>query len=104
LKWYITVAGLNNAKVHFTDIYVTYFDVTGISSINKQLDKKERRKVLEELLPASILVDYDHYAFDIDQMERLKRYSLIYRIVWFIERCLFKLDKWKAKYLEWKKI
>jgi len=102
-KWYMNVAGLNNAKVSFTEIYVTYFDITGISSTNKQLDKEERRKVLEELIPAPILADYDHYAFDIDQMERIKRYPALYRIVWFIERCLFKLDKWETKYWSWKK-
>lgn len=103
-KWYMIVAGLNNIKVGFTDTYVTYFDMTGISSTNKKLDKEERRNVLEELIPAPILIDYDHYAFDIEQMERLKRYPIFYCLVWFIERCLFKLDKWKTKYLGWKKI
>jgi glycosyltransferase involved in cell wall biosynthesis len=103
-KWYMNVVGFHNAKVGFANTYVTYFDMTGISSINKQLDKEERRKILEELIPAPILVDYDHYAFDIEQMERLKRYPLLYRLVWFIERCLFKLDKWEAKYWGWKKI
>jgi len=103
-KWYMNVVGFHNAKVGFANTYVTYFDMTGISSINKQLDKEERRKILEELIPAPILVDYDHYAFDIEQMERLKRYPLLYRLVWFIERCLFKLDKWEAKYWGWRKI
>ena len=38
-KWYLVVAGLNNAKVGFTDIYVTCFDTTGISSTNSSLEK-----------------------------------------------------------------
>jgi len=103
-KWYMTVAGLHNAKVGFTDTYVTYFDMTGISSTNLKLDKAERRKVLEELIPKSILADYDRHAFDIDQMERIKRYPFFYHIVWFIERCLFKLDKWERKSCGWKKM
>ena len=103
-KWYLQVVGLNKASVQFTDRFVTCFDTSGISSTNLQLDKSERRRVLEELLPAAVLADYDKYAFDIDQMQRLKRYPLIYRLVWFVERVLFKLDKWNGKYWGWKKM
>ena len=97
-KWYLQVVGLNKARVQFTDRYVTCFDTTGISSTNIQLDKAERRRVLEELLPAAVLADYDIYSFDIDQMQRLKSYPLIYKSVWFVERCLFKLQKWNGKW------
>jgi len=101
-KWYLQVAGLNNANVQFTDTYVTYFDATGISSTNLELDKAERRKVLEELVPKSILRDYDAYSFDIEQMERLKKHPAIFKIVWFVERLYFKIDKWNIKYWSWK--
>jgi len=101
-KWYLIVAGLNKAEVVFTNINVSYFDTTGISSTNLALDKAERRKVLEELIPAPILADYDKYYFDIDQMERIKKYPVLYKLVWFIERCLFKLEKWQLKYCSWK--
>ena len=101
-KWYLQVVGLNKASVQFTDRYVTCFDTSGISSTNLQLDKSERRQVLEELLPEAVLADYDTYSFDIDQMQRLKRYPVLYRLVWFVERCLFKLDKWNGKYWRWK--
>lgn len=103
-KWYLQIAGLNHANVQFTDIYVTYFDSTGISSTNLKLDKEERRKVLEDLVPAPILADYDNFHFDIDQMQRLKKYPLIYRGVWLTERLLFKYEKWKLKYLSWKTV
>ena len=103
-KWYLQVVGLNNARVQFTDRYVTCFDTTGISSTNLRLDKAERRQVLEELLPEAVLADYDTYSFDIDQMQRLKRYPVLYRLVWFVERCLFKIDKWNGKYWGWRKL
>jgi glycosyltransferase involved in cell wall biosynthesis len=103
-KWYLIVAGLNKAEVAFIDINVSYFDTTGISSTNLGLDKAERRKVLEELIPAPILADYDNYNFDIDQMERIKKYPVLYRLFWVIERCLFKLEKWRMKYWAWKKL
>ena len=103
-KWYLQVVGLNKASVQFTDRYVTCFDTTGISSTNLRLDKSERRQVLDELLPAAVLADYDKYAFDIDQMQRLKRYPVLYRLVWFVERCLFKIDKCNGKYWGWRKL
>lgn len=103
-KWYMQVAGLNTAHVQFTDMYVTCFDMTGISSKQLDLDKAERRQVLEELIPAPILADYDRYHFDIDQMERIKKHPWLYRLFWFAERVYFKLDKWNARYWGWKKI
>jgi len=103
-KWYFEAVLHHNAKVSYTDLYVTYFDNTGISSTNLQLDKAERRQVLEELLPEAVLADYDTYSFDIDQMQRLKRYPVLYRLVWFVERCLFKIDKCNGKYWGWRKL
>lgn len=92
-KWYLQVAGLHKANVQFDDTYVSCFDTTGISSTQLQLDKAERRKVLEELVPAPILSDYDDHAFEIDQMQRLKKYPLLYKMVWLLERVLFKIEK-----------
>lgn len=102
-KWYLQAVILHNAKVCFSNTFVSYFDNTGISSTNLDLDKYERRKVLEELLPQAVLADYDRYHFHIDQIERLKRYPIIYKVVWFVERVLFKFDKWNMKYWSWKK-
>jgi hypothetical protein len=102
-KWYLEVIGWHNAGVCFTSLYVSCFDTGGISSVNKTLDKAERRKVLETLLPPRILADYDLYGFDIDQMERLKKYPFLYRCVWLVERVLFKLEKWQLKLFQLEK-
>ena len=101
-KWYFDAVLNHNAKVAFTDIYVSYFDNTGISSTNLTLDKAERRQVLEQMLPPAVLADYDRYHFAIDQHERLRRYPLLYKLVYLTERILFKFDKWNAKYWSWK--
>ena len=103
-KWYFDAVLNHNARVAFTDIYVSYFDNTGISSTNLALDKAERRQVLEQMLPPAVLADYDRYHFAIDQHERLRRYPILYKLVYLTERILFKLDKWNAKYWGWKKI
>ena len=84
-------------EIRYVDIDVTLFDMTGISETNKDLDKKERRMVLEELVPPAILADYDRFAFPIDQIKRLKRHPWAYKMVWFIERCLFKIEKSKKR-------
>ena len=102
-KWYFDAVLNHNALVAFTDIYVSYFDNTGISSTNLALDKAERRQVLEQMLPPAVLADYDRYHFAIDQYERLRRYPLLYKLVYLTERILFKLDKWNAKYWGWKR-
>ena len=101
-KWYFDAVLNHNALVVFTDTYVSYFDNTGISSTNLTLDKAERRQVLEQMLPTAVLADYDRYHFAIDQHERLRRYPLLYKLVYLTERILFKFDKWNAKYWSWK--
>jgi glycosyltransferase involved in cell wall biosynthesis len=101
-KWYLQAVGLGNAKVAFADCYVSCFDTTGISNTNRELEMKERRLVLEQLIPPGVLRDYDRYTFDIIQMERLKRYPVIYKFVWFVERLLFKRDKWLEQKRRWK--
>ena len=93
-KWYLQVVGLGGVKPIYVDIDVALFDVHGISSTNKELNAQERRKVLKELLPSAILVDYDKYSFPIQQYNRLKKYHL-WVVVYLIERVLFKFEKWK---------
>ena len=68
--------------------------MSGISNANNELRLAERKAYLEEVLPASICKDYDAYAFLIHQYQRLKKYHL-WGLVYFMERVLFKLEKWK---------
>ena len=75
------------------DIDVTIFDDGGISETNLELRNKERRQVLEELLPPAVLWDYDQHAFEVEQVNRLRRWKL-YPLVYFMERVCFKLEKW----------
>lgn len=93
-KWFLQAIGLGNVKPVYADIDVTIFDCSGISETNLELRNKERRQVLEEVLPPAILADYDKYAFPMEQYNRLKKYHL-WPIVYFMERVLFKLNKWK---------
>lgn len=96
-KWYLQAIILGEEKPVYTDIDVTLFDMHGISETNKDLDKAERKRVLVELIPQTILSDYDNWAFPISQMRRLKRHPWAYRIFWLLERCLFKMERKRNK-------
>lgn len=97
-KWYLKAVILGEEKPVYADIDVTLFDMKGISETNKALDKAERKQVLEQLIPHTILADYERWAFSIDQMKRLKRHPWAYKLVWFLERCLFKVEKLRKTY------
>lgn len=95
-EWYVRAIVLGGEKPIYTNIDVTIFDMNGVSESygkNAELIKKERREYLEKILPASVLRDYDMYSFPILQYQRLKRYHL-WGLIWFVERVLFKLEKW----------
>lgn len=98
-EWYVRAIVLGGEKTVYTNIDVTVFDMTGISESdgkNRALIQQERRAYLESMLPAAVLKDYDNYSFPILQYQRLKKYHL-WGIVHFMERVLFKLDKWFKK-------
>lgn len=95
-EWYVKAIALGGEKAVYTDIDVTIFDMNGVSESggkNADLIKKERREYLEKVLPASVLKDYDDYSFPIGQYQRLMKHHL-WGVVYFIERVLFKLEKW----------
>ena len=96
-KWYLQAIILGGEKPKYVDIDVTLFDMTGISETNKNLDKEERKRVLEQLFPLAILTDYERYVFPIEQFNRLQRHPWAYKMVWLLERCLFKLEKHEMK-------
>ena len=92
-KWFLQAIGLGKVKPMYIDIDVTIFDASGISETNLELRNKERRQVLEEIFPPAVLADYDSHSFEVSQMQRLRIHHL-YWLVYFIERVLFKLEKW----------
>lgn len=93
-KFYLQSLVLGGERVEYTDIDMTLFDMTGISETQKDLLNAERNQLLSELIPSGILRDYELYHFPIEQCCRLKKYHL-WGVVSFIERVLFKLEKWR---------
>lgn len=92
-KWYLQAIGMGSVKPIYENIDVTLFDVTGISSKNKDLDIIERKQVLKDVLPPAIYTDYEKYALPVSQYKRLKRHHL-WGVIYLLERMLFKFEKW----------
>ena len=96
-EWYVRAIVLGGEKADYTNIDVTIFDMNGVSESggkNADLIKKERREYLENILPATVLYDYDAFSFPVQQYQRLKKYHL-WGLVYFLERIFFKLEKWR---------
>lgn len=93
-KLYLDMIALGGVQAWHVDIDVVLFDMTGVSNRDNERRLAERRAYLEQVLPPSVLKDYDAYARPIRQYERLKKHHL-WGFVTFIERVLFKLERWK---------
>ena len=99
-KWYLQAIIYGGEKPKYVDMDVTLFDMTGISENggqNRDLIDKEKRMVLNQLIEPSFLHDYDNYASDIYLMRRIRRHRMAYKLVWFVERVLFKIEKSRSK-------
>ena len=96
-KWYLQAIILGEEKPVYTDIDITLFDMNGISETNLGLRDNERSQELQRMVPQTVLSDYQTWSSSIDQMKRLKRHPLAYKLVWFLERCLFKMEKAKNR-------
>lgn len=98
-EWYVRAIAIGGEKAVYTNIDVTIFDMNGVSESggkNAELIKIERREYLEKILPASVLHDYDTYAFQIDQYMRLKKHHM-WGIVHLMERVVRKIEKWHIR-------
>lgn len=93
-KFYVQSIVLGKAQTKHVDIVVTHFDMNGISETRKDILNEERSWLLKEMVPQGILKDYDRYHFPMEQYDRLKKHHL-WGLVYFIERVLFKLEKWR---------
>lgn len=93
-KLYLDMIALGGVQPMYVNIDVVLFDMTGVSNRDNGRRLAERRAYLEQVLPPSVLKDYDAYARPIRQYERLKKHHL-WGFVTFIERVLFKLERWK---------
>ena len=98
-KWYLQAIIFGGEKPQYVDIDVTLFDMTGISESVGSRERicEERESVLKAMIPSGYLRDYECYSDDIYLMRRVHRHPWAFKMVRFIERCLFKIEKRNSK-------
>ena len=93
-RWFVEAVALGGEKPVYVPIDVTLFDVSGISETQLERRELERDAELRKILPMSVYKDYRNYHFPIEQIKRLKRHPLAYKLFYLLERMLFKFEKW----------
>lgn len=91
-KWFLQVIVFGGIAPKYIDYPVDVYDMSGISSTNIELREQERHEVLKDLLPASILDDYERYSVAMEQFSRRRRYPLFFWTTSFLDRCLAKWE------------
>ena len=91
-RWYVEAIPFAGVVPRYVDIDVTIFDMNGISETQIERREKERDEELQRILPIGVYKDYH-----IEQVRRLQRHPLAYKLFYFVERVLFKLEKRKKR-------
>ena len=92
-KWFLQAIVFGGEKPVYADFDVSLFDMNGISETNAGLTRSERQSVLEKCVPPAVLADYKQWSPSIRQMKRIQRHPWAAKLVKFIDRCLFKVEK-----------
>ena len=58
-KFFLISIGLNNSKIKYVNQNISSFNMSGLSNLNILARNKERKQVLQELIPHRILKDYE---------------------------------------------
>ena len=91
-KWFLQVIVFGGIVPKYIDYPIDVYDMSGISSTNKELKEQEHQEVLKDLLPPAILDDYEQYSVAMERFSRRKRYPLFFWITSFLDRCIAKWE------------
>lgn len=105
-KFLMQVLIYENVSYKAIDVTISNFDMTGISMTNKELEQKERKDVLNSLIPPRILKDYINDSNDIDynlylQLHQSKYRKYFYTLIMCLLKFIFlfmKSPKWLKGY------
>lgn len=95
-KFFLQSLILNNCSFCYIDEIIAIYEVTGISSLNSDLMRKEKDNVLKEMFPVRILSDYSWLksseCMTSTLTPQLKMRPRIDRLLYMIGRFLLKLQ------------
>ncbi len=76
---------INNASYHHLNLNITHFDATGVSLTNIKLATQEKERLLHELLPPRVYLDYYRLSYGETLLERItckiEEQGIIYKII-----------------------
>lgn len=86
-KFFLIAIGLGQATIKHIRIPISFFDMSGIGSVNIDLCRYEREQVIHSVIPQRILQDYELMQKERElfiKREQLIRSSLSYRLGHFV--------------------
>lgn len=96
--WKVNVQAivLDNCKVKVVDTVVANYDLTGMSSTQGKLHAEERQRVMSELFPERILMDYEHLYTEsemplVSLLPKLKQRGRVQKTIYLFAKYLIKL-------------
>ena len=95
--WKVNVQAIvfDNCNVKVVDTVVANYDLTGMSSTQSKLHAEERQRVMSELLPERILMDYEHLYTEsemplVSLLPKLKQRGRVQKIIYLFAKYLIK--------------
>lgn len=82
-KFFLKSIGLNRSKSIYKNIDIVYYNREGISSSNRDLLISERKKTIDEIIPATIQDFFSNYSDEYIRLSIIKKYyitSKMYRL------------------------
>lgn len=92
-RWYVEAIPFGGVIPVYVDVDVTIFEMTGVSETQLERRELERDEELKRILPVGVYQDYMMYSFPMEQFRRIKRHPIAYKLFYFMERVLFKIEK-----------
>lgn len=96
--WKVNVQAIvfDNCNVKVVDTVVANYDLTGMSSTQSKLHAEERQRVMSELFPERILMDYEHLYTEsemplVSLLPKLKQRGRVQKIIYLFAKYLIKL-------------
>ena len=93
-KFFVQAIILDNCSVTYIDDFVAKYDMTGFSTENPELMRKEKEIVLAEMFPARVLADYQRMKLSECTTQlltpELRRHGQIDRFLYRIGKCILR--------------
>ena len=94
-KFFIQTMIMDNCTVSYIDDYVAKYDMNGLSTVNPELMRAEKEKVLAEMFPPRMLADYQRMKLSECTIQlltpALRRHGLVDRFLYRIGVFILKL-------------